>query len=96
DLGFVLERQGLADEASQLYRKALELDPKSASAHYNLAASLARSGQLALAERHFRAALAQKPSAQAHTGLALVLERQGRTDDAAREKEMAKALAGAP
>ena len=46
-----------------MYRKSLELDPASASAHYNLAASLVRSGELAEAERHFRAALAQKPSA---------------------------------
>ena len=96
DLGFVLERQGLGDEAVLLYRKALELEPASASAHYNLAASLARNGELAEAERHFRAALAQKPSAQAHTGLALVLEQQGRVDDARREMEMAKALGGAP
>ena len=82
DLGFVLERQGLTEEAVELYRKSLELDPESASAHYNLAASLARSGELAAAERHFRAALAQKPSAQTYTGLALVLWQQGRVDEA--------------
>jgi Flp pilus assembly protein TadD len=96
DLGFVLERQGLGDEAAELYRKALELDPGSASAHYNLAAFLARSGDLSGAERHFRAALARKPSAQAHTGLALVFEQQGRAEDARREREMAKALGGTP
>ncbi|HEX5067833.1 MAG TPA: tetratricopeptide repeat protein, partial [Myxococcota bacterium] len=96
DLGFVLEREGLGEEAVALYRKALALDPKSASAHYNLAVALARSGELVDAERHFRAALAQKPSAQAHTGLARVLEQQGRTDDAAREMEMAKALTATP
>ena len=38
DLGFVLERQGLTEEAAEMYRKSLELDPQSASAHYNLAA----------------------------------------------------------
>ena len=42
DLGFVLERQGMPEEAAEQYRKSLELDPESASAHYNLAASLAR------------------------------------------------------
>jgi tetratricopeptide (TPR) repeat protein len=82
DLGFVLERQGLIEEAAEMYRKSLELDPGSASANYNLAASLARRGEFAAAERHFRAALEQKPSAQAYTGLGIVLWRQGRVDDA--------------
>jgi Flp pilus assembly protein TadD len=96
DLGFVLEREGLADEAAALYRKALELDPESASAHYNLAASLARSGKLSEAERHFRAALAQKPSPQTHSALALVLKQQNRAEEAERELERAKVLEGAP
>ncbi|MCG8590783.1 MAG: tetratricopeptide repeat protein [Proteobacteria bacterium] len=82
DLGFVLERQGLADEAAEFYRKALELDPQSASAHYNLAASLARSGKLTEAERHFRAVLEVSPSSRAHTGLGLVLGQQGKMDEA--------------
>jgi tetratricopeptide (TPR) repeat protein len=82
DLGFVLERQGMTEEAAELYRKSLELDPASASAHYNLAASLARRGEFAAAERHFRAALEQKSSAQTHTGLGIVLWRQGRVDEA--------------
>jgi len=82
DLGFVLERQGLSEEAVEQYRKALELDPESASAHYNLAAYLARSGEYAEAERHFRAALDVKPSAATYTGLGAVLYHQGKVDDA--------------
>jgi tetratricopeptide (TPR) repeat protein len=82
DLGFVLERQGLGDEAIELYRKSLELDPASASAHYNLAVSLARRGESTEAERHFRAALEQKPNASTHTGLASVLWQTGRADEA--------------
>jgi Flp pilus assembly protein TadD len=82
DLGFVLERQGLTDEAVEMYRKSLELDPESATAHYNLGGSLARRGELAAAEGHFRAALAQKPSGQAHDGLGFVLWKQGRVDEA--------------
>lgn len=82
DLGFVLERQGLTEEAAELYRKSLELDPESASAHYNLAGSLARRGEFAAAERHFRAALEEKPNAQAYTGLGIVLSQQGRVDEA--------------
>jgi Tfp pilus assembly protein PilF len=38
DLGVVLERQGLTDEATRAYRKAIELDPKVASAQFNLGA----------------------------------------------------------
>jgi tetratricopeptide (TPR) repeat protein len=82
DLGFVLERQGMTDEAVELYRKSLELDATSASAHHNLAASLARTGQLAEAERHFRAALEQQPSARTYTGLGFALWKQGRPDEA--------------
>jgi tetratricopeptide (TPR) repeat protein len=82
DLGFVLERQGLTDEAVRQYRKALELDPESASAHYNLGVSLMRRSEYAAAESHFRAALEQKPSAPAYTGLGLALYQQGRVDEA--------------
>ncbi len=82
DLGFVLERQGMTEEAIEQYRKSLELDPKSASAHYNLAASLARSGDFPEAERHFRAALESKPNSQVYTGLGFVLWQQGRVDEA--------------
>jgi tetratricopeptide (TPR) repeat protein/Tol biopolymer transport system component len=82
DLGFVLERQGLPHEAADMYRKSLELDPESAAAQYNLAASLTRSGEFAEAEPHFRAALAKKPTTEAYTGLGVVLLQQGRVPDA--------------
>jgi tetratricopeptide (TPR) repeat protein len=82
DLGFVLEREGLTDEAAEMYRKSLELDPASVAAHYNLAAALARSGQFAEAESHFRAALENNTNTQAYTGLGIVLGQQGRMDEA--------------
>jgi tetratricopeptide (TPR) repeat protein len=82
DLGFVLERQGLTEEAAELYRKSLELDPEAASPHYNLGAQLFRSGEYAAAERHFRTALERNPNAQTHGGLGLVLWKQGRVDEA--------------
>jgi tetratricopeptide (TPR) repeat protein len=44
---FALERQGLTDEAAEAYRNALKLDPKSATAHFNLGSSLARNGKRA-------------------------------------------------
>jgi len=94
DLGFVLERMGLSEDATAAYRKALELDPKSAAAHYNLGSSLARSGSYGEAERHLRAALAVDPdSAAAHRALAEVLQNLGRGDEAREEMERAQALA---
>jgi tetratricopeptide (TPR) repeat protein len=82
DLGFVLERQGLTEEAVEQYRKSLELDPDSASANYNLGAHLARRGDYAAAERHFRVAHEVKPSTQTYTGLGFALAQQGRLDEA--------------
>jgi tetratricopeptide (TPR) repeat protein len=82
DLGFVLERQGLSDEAVEAYRKAIKLDPGSASAHYNLGSALARSGQFAEAERHLRSALKKSPNTQTYTGLGIVLWQTGRPDEA--------------
>jgi Flp pilus assembly protein TadD len=82
DLGFVLERLGMTDDAAAAYRKALELDPGLSSAHYNLGTSMARSGAYAAAEKHFRAALRTNPNAQTYTGLGVVLARQGRVDEA--------------
>jgi Flp pilus assembly protein TadD len=93
DLGFVLERQGLSEEAVEAYRMAVKLDPRSATARYNLGSSLARSGDFAEAERQLRAAIAADPkTAAVHQALAQVLERLGRTDEARREMETAKAL----
>lgn len=77
DLGFVLERQGLSFEAVDMYRKALELNPESATAHYNLATSLTRSGEFQQAEPHFRAVVRTQPTTQALTGLGIVQKQLG-------------------
>jgi tetratricopeptide (TPR) repeat protein len=87
DLGFVLEREGLSDEAAELYRKSLELDPESSSAHYNLGVHLLRRGEYSAAEPHLRAALETKPNAQKHGALGLVLWKQGRVDEASSSRE---------
>jgi tetratricopeptide (TPR) repeat protein len=92
DLGFVLERQGLSEEAIRAYREAIALDPKSATARYNLGSSLARSGNLAEAETHLRAAIEADPTnTAAQQALAGVLEGLGRKDEARREIETAGA-----
>ena len=82
DLGFVLERQGMIEEATDAYRKALELDPESASAHYNLGAALARTGQFTEAESHLRMALETNPNTQTYSGLGFVLWQQDRDEEA--------------
>jgi len=82
DLGFVLERLGMPEQAAHEYRKALKLDPESASARYNLGASLVRSGEFAEAERYLRAALEKNPNTQTYTALGIALWQQGRLDEA--------------
>ena len=82
DLGFVLERQGLTEEAVEAYRKAIKLDPESASAHYNLGSYLVRSGKFVEGERHLRIALKKSPNTQTYTGLGIALWQMGRTDEA--------------
>jgi Flp pilus assembly protein TadD len=82
DLGFVLERLGMPEQAAHEFRKALKLDPKSASAQYNLGASLVRSGQFAEAERHLRAALKKNPNTQTYTALGIALWQLDRVDEA--------------
>ena len=96
DLGFVLEKQGLLDEADRAYREAIKLDAGLASAHYNLGVLLARAGKFAEAESHLRTVLAKNPeNAAAHQALAQVLEKLGRTDEAAKQTELAKAAGAA-
>jgi Flp pilus assembly protein TadD len=97
DLGFVLERQGLPFEAVDMYRKALELDPESVTAHFNLASSLARSGEFAEAREesitNMRAAIEADPNnATAHDQLGKMLVEQGKLEEGRKELEKAKAL----
>ena len=82
DLGFVLERLGMPEQAAEAFRKALELDPESASAQYNLGASLVRSGEFAEAEGHLRTALKKNPNTQTYTALGIALWQQGRVNEA--------------
>jgi Flp pilus assembly protein TadD/dipeptidyl aminopeptidase/acylaminoacyl peptidase len=89
DLGVVLDRLGMPEDAIDAYRKALKLDPGSAAAHYNLGTSLARSGKYAEAEGHLRAALKKSPNSQTYTGLGIVLWQQGRADAAVVELKAA-------
>ena len=82
DLGYVLERQGMADDAMDAYQEALKLDPESPQAHYNLATHLARKQEYSIAEEHLRAALKTQPDVKVYTGLGAVLWQQGKADEA--------------
>jgi tetratricopeptide (TPR) repeat protein len=85
DLGFIKARLGKSQEAIADYRKALELDPSCASAHFNLAVASLQAGELGEAESHYRKALPGRPAAETHNGLGYVLARQGRADEAIAE-----------
>ena len=89
DLGFVLERQGMADEAVEMYEKSLELDPEGATAHYNLGSVYVRAQQFERAEGHFRSALTQGADSKVHTGLGFTLWKQGRAKEAMASLEAA-------
>jgi tetratricopeptide (TPR) repeat protein len=78
DLGVVLERMGMQDDADEAYRKAIALDPALASAHYNLGSSLARSGKYAEAEGHFRKILEKGPNAAAQKKLDEIVASRGK------------------
>lgn len=82
DLGFTYARMGRTDEAFRNYEKALALDPNLASAHFNLAVTLAQAGNYTEAEAHYRKALSGRPTAQTRNGLGFVLSQQGKTDEA--------------
>ncbi len=89
DLGFVMDRKGKTIKAMSYYRKALDIDPRAGQAHFNLAAALARSGDLEGAARHYQAVLDNAPSAEARNGLGYVLAKQGRIDEAVAQFEEA-------
>jgi len=80
-----MARLGNSQEALADYRKALELDPNCASAHFNLAVTLVQDGDFAEAETHYRQALSGKPTAETHNGLGYVLEQQGQEDESIAE-----------
>jgi superkiller protein 3 len=82
DLGFILARLNRFPEARAQYEKALQLDPRCASALFNLAVDSVRAGEYAKAEKYYRDALAIKPNAETWNGLGYALSRLRRNDEA--------------
>lgn len=91
-LGFVLARQGRAEEAIAEYRSAVAIDAGFVPAYNNLGQLLAQQGRLAEAETAYRESLQRKPNPAVAAALATVLRRQNKTAEAER---IERALAGA-
>jgi Flp pilus assembly protein TadD len=83
NLGLTLYKSGRTGEALAHYRKALEIKPDFAEAHFNLGVLLANSGRMDEAIAHYRKALEIKPGfAEARINLGILLEDNGRADEA--------------
>jgi protein O-GlcNAc transferase len=81
--GVALAQAGRLGEATDSFRRAIELAPDFAEAHNLLGAALGALGQLDLAEASCRQAVRVKPTlAEAHLNLGTVLARQDQLDDA--------------
>jgi tetratricopeptide (TPR) repeat protein len=71
------------DRSFQHLRRAIELKPDYAEAHYTLGYALAEQGKLDDAVVYYRRALALAPNANGHNNLGTTLEKQNKLDDAA-------------
>lgn len=92
-LGYQRLQDGLLDEASRDFRRAIELDPTYALAHANLGAALCRAGRLQEGVEPLRTAIALHPQYYgARRNLARALARLGRLDEAIVEHRGALAL----
>ncbi|MGA7615021.1 MAG: tetratricopeptide repeat protein, partial [Thermoanaerobaculia bacterium] len=79
ELGCGLEMTGSSD-ASDAYRRALEIDPGHADAHLNLGRLLHERGDLAAAEDHYRSARRSRPGDMTiEFNLGVVLQDRGET-----------------
>jgi tetratricopeptide (TPR) repeat protein len=74
---------GRPDDAARHFRSSAGLNPRSASAHYNLGTALTMARKLDEASREFHASLAIDPQyANAHNNLGNILLAEGRVDEA--------------
>jgi protein O-mannosyl-transferase len=81
------------DSTVTLFSHAVAVTENNALAHMNLARALAKQGDAAGAERHYREAIRIRPrAADARTGLGVLLMQQGRVREALGEHEQARRL----
>ncbi len=83
--GVCAARLGDDEQAEQLWQSAIELDPKSAQAHFNLGRLHSQRRRYVEAERCYRQAIALQPgNAGAHGNLAILLLRRKAYEEAER------------
>ncbi len=81
--GAIMKNHEKFEEAELLTRKAIELRPDFAIAHYNLGTILKEMGKLKLAEVAIRRAIELKPDfAKAHSNLGIILKEMGKLKEA--------------
>ncbi len=89
-LGNALAREGRFQEAVAEYRRALELEPESASTLENLGITYAKMGKIAEGIRYLRQAVAADPlDGGKYAALGIMLHAQGDIDGAMREYRQA-------
>jgi Tfp pilus assembly protein PilF len=83
NLGNMLHKHGLDDEAAKQYRAALEIQPRHVGAHNNLGVICFARGEVNEAIEHYRAALAVDPqSVEAYNNLGNALVQLGKPEEA--------------
>jgi tetratricopeptide (TPR) repeat protein len=83
NLGALLEKMGLIEEAMDHYQKALAINPNHAEAHNNLGILLERIGRTDKAMAHYMKALECYPNnAKVHNNLGVLLGKMGQTNEA--------------
>ncbi len=95
-MGAALARQQQYPQALGYLRHAIELQPDSTWAHYEMGSSLLNSGDYKTAVIHLEIASSRLPEfAEGHSLLAHAYEHLGRTEDAKRERSKSAAPQGA-
>ena len=83
DVAAGLTEKGKFTAAVEAWKKAMDLDPEDAKAHYNLGLTLDRQGELDRAIAEYRKSVEINPlNASAYTNLGVALTRTGKLDEA--------------
>ena len=83
------QKDHLLAAAARSYRRAIEEDPKSALAHYNLGTVYHELGKLKKARTSYEKALTLRTDPRAHINLAAIFEQEGRHPQALAQLELA-------
>jgi arylsulfatase A-like enzyme/Flp pilus assembly protein TadD len=95
-MGAVLARQQQYPQSIEYLRRAIELQPDSTWAHYEMGSSLLKTGDYKTAVIHLEIASSRLPDfAEAHVLLAQAYEHLGRAEDAKRERSKSAVPEGA-